>query len=199
MLWTPDEGYFLLDYHLYRLFASALYFDYPADLNKIHTELVTLAESLPTDRHRVRLLVGKDGSITCQSFPLVGPEPVGPAQIKLSPDPVDSHNPFLYHKTTHRQVYETAQASCPACDDVLLWNERGEITEACIANVVVELDGRLVTPPVKSGLLAGTFRDWLLGQGKIEERVITIDEVKQAEKIFLINSVRKWRETVLVE
>jgi len=199
ILWTPDAGYFLLDYHVRRLFASALYFDYPADLNEIQAELVALAASLPPEPHRVRLLVDKKGAITTQFFPLANQVPVEPAQIKLSPHPIDSRNPFLYHKTTQRQVYETAQASCPNCDDVLLWNERGEITETCIANLVVELGGRLITPSVKSGLLAGTFRDWLLGRREIEERIITIEEVKQAPKIFLINSVRKWREAVLVE
>jgi len=198
MLWTPEAGYFLLDHHLRRLFASAMYFDYPADLNKIHDNLVTLARSLPSNPHRIRLLVDKAGTITCQSFPLTGSVSPKPARIKLSPYPVDAGNPFLYHKTTHRQVYEAAQASCTDCDDVLLWNERGEITETCIANVVVQLDGQLVTPPVKSGLLAGTFRDWLLDRGEIVERVITIEEVQQASKIFLINSVRKWREAILV-
>jgi len=199
MLWTPDTGYFLLDYHLRRLFASALYFDYPADLNKIHDDLVRLAKSLPSSHHRVRLLVDKDGAITCQSFPLTGPVSGEGARIKLSPQPIDSSNPFLYHKTTHRQAYETAQASCPDCDDVLLWNGRGEITETCIANVVIQLEDKLITPPVKSGLLAGTFRDWLLDQGKIVERVISIEEVKQTPKIFLINSVRKWRAAILVD
>ena len=147
----------------------------------------------------MRLLVDKDGAITCQFFLLTGSVPGEPARIKLSPHPIDSCNPFLYHKTTHRQVYETAQASCPDCDDVLLWNEREEITETCIANVVVELAGRLITPPVKSGLLIGTSRDWLLDRGIIEEEVITLDEIRQARKIFLINSVRKWREAVLVK
>jgi para-aminobenzoate synthetase/4-amino-4-deoxychorismate lyase len=121
------------------------------------------------------------------------------ARLKLAPTPVDSANAFLYHKTTHRQVYEAARAACPDCDDVLLWNERGEITETCIANVVVELEGELFTPPVQCGLLPGTFRAWLLDQGKMRERVITIEALKQSECIYLINSVRKWREALLEE
>jgi para-aminobenzoate synthetase/4-amino-4-deoxychorismate lyase len=199
MLWTPDAGFFLLDYHLRRLFTSALYFGYRADLNEIHTKLVALAGSLPPENHRVRLLVDEDGAITGQPFLLTGAATNEPARIKLAHQPVDIRNPFLYHKTTHRQIYEAAQTSCSDCDDVLLWNERGEITETCIANVVVQLGDKLVTPPVQSGLLAGTFRDWLLDQGKIEERTITIKEVKQASKIYLINSVRKWRKATLVE
>jgi para-aminobenzoate synthetase/4-amino-4-deoxychorismate lyase len=45
---------------------------------------------------------------------------------------------------------------------------------------------------VESGLLAGTFRNQLLAEGKIKERVITIAEFECAKEIFLINSVRKW-------
>jgi para-aminobenzoate synthetase/4-amino-4-deoxychorismate lyase len=41
-------------------------------------------------------------------------------------------------------------------------------------------------------LLAGTFRDQLLSEGLIKERVITVEELKQAREFFLINSVRKW-------
>jgi para-aminobenzoate synthetase/4-amino-4-deoxychorismate lyase len=45
---------------------------------------------------------------------------------------------------------------------VILWNERGELTEADTANLVLDLAGDWVTPPVMSGLLAGTFRGELL-------------------------------------
>jgi para-aminobenzoate synthetase/4-amino-4-deoxychorismate lyase len=50
--------------------------------------------------------------------------------------------------TTFRRVYESAKSSCPGYDDVLLWNERGDITETCIANVVVSLGGEFITTPV---------------------------------------------------
>jgi para-aminobenzoate synthetase/4-amino-4-deoxychorismate lyase len=82
---------------------------------------------------------------------------------------------------------------------VILWNERGEITESCTANVVIDLDGALVTPPLECGLLDGTFRGWLLAQGQIAERVITIELLRSARLIYLINSVRKWMEAELSE
>ena len=90
---------------------------------------------------------------------------------------------FLFHKTTNRTVYDQAVAQRPDCDDVILWNERGEITESSVANVVVSIDGQLFTPPQTSGLLAGTFRDQLLADGEIRERVILIEELQQASKI----------------
>jgi branched-subunit amino acid aminotransferase/4-amino-4-deoxychorismate lyase len=80
---------------------------------------------------------------------------------------------------------------------VLLWNERGEITESCVANVVLRMDGCLLTPPVGAGLLAGTFRAWLLEQGKVQERTLRISDLEKCSGIYLINSVRKWHEAVL--
>jgi para-aminobenzoate synthetase/4-amino-4-deoxychorismate lyase len=78
-----------------------------------------------------------------------------------------------------------------------VWNEQREITESCVANVVMEIDGKMLTPPLSSGLLAGTFRAWLLEQGIIHEQVLTIDDLARSSKIYLINSVRKWREAVV--
>jgi branched-subunit amino acid aminotransferase/4-amino-4-deoxychorismate lyase len=55
----------------------------------------------------------------------------------------------------------------------------------------------LLTPPVDSGLLPGTFRAWLLGNGKIREQVIKVSDLEKCSKLFLINSVRKWQDAVL--
>jgi len=77
-------------------------------------------------------------------------------------------------------------------DDLLLWNENDELTEFTIGNLVVELDGKLFTPPISCGLLAGTFRSYLLETSQVRERVIRKDELAQCSKVFLVNSVRKW-------
>ena len=82
---------------------------------------------------------------------------------------------------------------------MLLWNERNELTESCVANVVAAIDGDLVTPPVESGLLAGVFRGWLLERGKIREQVLNVGDLGKFSKIYLINSVRKWQEAVLIK
>lgn len=56
----------------------------------------------------------------------------------------------------------------------------------------------LYTPPVECGLLAGTFREHLLKEGKIKERTLTKSDLKICTNIWLINSVRKWVEVQLV-
>ena len=84
-----------------------------------------------------------------------------------------------------------------AFDDVLLYNENNELTEFTIGNLVVEISGKLYTPPVSNGLLAGTYRAYLLETGKIEERVIHKSELGICTKVFLVNSVRKWVDVVI--
>ena len=46
------------------------------------------------------------------------------------------------------------------------------------------------------GLLCGTFREHLLKTGEIKEEKISVDDLKAADEIFLINSVRKWRKAI---
>jgi para-aminobenzoate synthetase/4-amino-4-deoxychorismate lyase len=196
ILWTPEEGYFLLPYHLARLQDSAGYFSFSADMDAIRNTLDSFAHTLPKTAHKVRLLVARDGGITVQSE-ILGNAAAQPQRCCLAPEPVDSANPFLYHKTTNRQVYEQALGSCPGYADVILWNEKGEVTESCIANIVVELEGALYTPPVQCGLLAGTYRAYLLEQGKVKKRVIRIDDLAQSPHIYLISSVRKEREVIV--
>ena len=80
---------------------------------------------------------------------------------------------------------------------ILLVNRRGELTEAATANLVVRLDGVLYTPPLGAGLLPGVMREELLADGTLRERVIFPADLGQAEAIYLINSVRGWREADL--
>jgi para-aminobenzoate synthetase/4-amino-4-deoxychorismate lyase len=97
---------------------------------------------------------------------------------------------FLYHKTTLRRVYEDAVRASPGHEDVLLFNEKDEVTESTIANVAFELDGRLCTPPVRCGLLPGTLRAVLLQRGELCERIVTRAQALAAPAVYLLNSVR---------
>ena len=58
-------------------------------------------------------------------------------------------------------------------------------------------DGVRVTPPVDCGLLAGTFRAELLARREIQERVLTLDDLQSASRLWLINSVHEWREAIV--
>lgn len=200
LLWTPQDGYFLLEAHIRRLLDSAEYFGIDVAETAVRETLASVERQVTDeDGLKVRLLVAQDGNISMEMVPLSQGERPEPLRVGLAAEPVDSASVWLYHKTMRREVYEAARAARPECDEVILWNERGEITEALTSNIVVELGGQLWTPPVSSGLLAGTFRGLLLSQGDIQERVITRWELRHATGMWLINSVRGWQTAVLGE
>lgn len=206
LLYEPDNGFFLLDRHLDRLTASARYFEFAINASELRHKLLDVAADWPRGRHKVRLLLARNGRhriewelIENTAAPGAGlPGPPPPLRVRVSPDPVDSRNPFLFHKTTNRTVYDSRKTGQDDVDDVILLNERGEVTESTRANAVVERAGLRFTPPVESGLLAGTFRAELLARGEIEEHVLTPHDLATADALFLINSVRKWMPARLV-
>jgi para-aminobenzoate synthetase/4-amino-4-deoxychorismate lyase len=189
--WTPEDGYFLLDYHLRRLSDSADYFGFELDPRRVVAELEELAAGLSQRTYKIRLLAQRDGSVTAEATMIELSEQ--PLRLALAVKPVDSNDKFLFHKTTRRQVYDEALAEHRDADDVILWNERGELTETCLGNLVLKIGDRLVTPPLDCGLLAGTLRAYLLERGEIDEGVLTLDSLERCEEIYRINSVRGWQ------
>ena len=199
LLWTPAENYFLIERHVARLRDSAEYFGFLFERVALIDRLEEVRRSLPAVDHKVRVALNRSGvlSITATALSDIPRPPV--QHVALARNPIDSSDVFLYHKTSRRMVYDQARTERLGCDDVILWNERGEITESGSANVVIDLDGELLTPPIESGLLGGTFRSELLAQSQIVERVITIDLLRMTKRMWLINSVRKWMDAVLID
>jgi para-aminobenzoate synthetase / 4-amino-4-deoxychorismate lyase len=192
-----DEGVIVrLERHLARLAKSADHFAFAYDEARTRTAVAAIEAAHPHGAWRVRLLVDRQGVPMLECTPYAAD---GRAwQVTFASTAVDSQDPFLANKTTHRVVYDTARRARPDVDDVILWNERGEVTEATIANVVAEIDGVRYTPPLSCGLLGGTFRGELLGSGQIRERVLMRADVSRALRLWLINSVREWVDAVLV-
>jgi para-aminobenzoate synthetase / 4-amino-4-deoxychorismate lyase len=185
MRWTRGEGWYLLGRHLARIQASARHFRFRCPVDDIRHELTRVSDSAAGPL-RVRLRLSQDGTFHVEHTPLENRD--GTWRVRLAERPIDPADEFLYHKTTNRDVYNRARRT--DCDDVVLWNPAGEITETTIANIVVELDGRRVTPPVACGLLPGTMRAELLDTGEIVERAVSIAQLKTAARFWLVNSVR---------
>ncbi|GFN32206.1 aminotransferase class IV [Paenibacillus xylaniclasticus] len=185
--------YFLLEHHVERMVKSSSYFGIRLQAEELLQALDRHAQSSTRALERVRMTANREGVIQVEGFPY--PEQaIGIQPSMLSPVPIDSSNPFLYHKTTNRKHYNEFIARFPEVFDVLAWNEKGQLTEFTIGNLVLELNGKHYTPPVECGLLPGTFRAYLLEQGQLEERVITRVELALASRVWMINSLRGWVE-----
>jgi branched-subunit amino acid aminotransferase/4-amino-4-deoxychorismate lyase len=181
--------------------------------------------------HRVRLVAERDGSLHVTAtrlplphgaFPAADPA-AAPLPVVLDRVRVDTSRLDLSLKTTARQLYDDARlrVGCAPMGapsdggpfDALLVNEAGELTEAGIANVAVELaPGRpWRTPPLRCGLVDGVMRRELLERGQLVEGVITTDELSEvaarrvdaalgewAPRIYCFNAVRGVYEVALV-
>lgn len=149
------------------------------------------------NQHVIRLLLNKNGEIIIEIKPLQQ-STKQKWRIGFAVEPVNSQDRFLFHKTTNRKVYETAKSSLTDLDEVILWNEKNEITEGCITNIIIEENNILFTPHKTSGLLAGTLRNYLLDKKIIKEKIIKKEDLKISSKIWLINSVRGCIEAELI-
>ncbi len=194
MAWQPDSGVWLLDRHLDRLMDSAWYFDIPVDRAAVESIIKEQVAAL-VGPSMLRLLVDRTGGISIDVSELPDSRRV---RLAVDDRPVDPEDPFLFHKTTNRAVYDAARERNPEADDVVLWNPAGAVTETAIGNLAVLADGVWWTPPVSSGCLAGTYRAELLEQGEIRERVVTLEDLRRAEGLARINSVRGWEPADLV-
>lgn len=189
--WEPGEGFVRIDRHLARLYASAHALGFAADPEAIGEALRECrGERVPL---RVRLTLAGDGKVnvaTAPFEPLPGDAVWG---LRIASIRIDSGDVLLRHKTTRRQVYESARAEFlrEEADEVLLRNERGEVCEGTITNVFVGTgDDVLLTPPLRCGLLAGVLREEMIEQGKAKEAVLTEADLLGAKTIYVGNSLR---------
>ncbi|KAK9707833.1 hypothetical protein K7432_009950 [Basidiobolus ranarum] len=217
LLWTREEGFYLLERHLFRLFNSAAYFHdhyekhYFAQIpssEEITSEILNVSEPYREkyERLRIRILLSPSGGLQIQVSEEKPTLFDNMPYVVVDDQPVDSHDIFLRHKTTYRvrynQARERALIGTPDGPfDVILYNERGEVTETSIGNIAIEMansDGSeniWKTPCISSGLLGGVHREELISQKGMVEGIITLKELQDTTKnnrrIKIFNSVRK--------
>ncbi len=181
------------DAHVDRLAASARYFGFAFDRRAVDAALdeVVAAEA----DARVRLTLTRCGAVTVDTGAL--PQPAQrPVTVAVDTEPIDSTQPWPFHKTTRREPY-LRRAARHDTGDVVLVNERGHVTETTIANLAVRLGESWWTPPLDDGCLPGIERARLLAAGRMRERVLTPADLDRACALALVSSLRGWRPAML--
>jgi para-aminobenzoate synthetase/4-amino-4-deoxychorismate lyase len=211
LLWQGE--YPLIELHLDRLEDSAHYFAFPFNRAGAKAALQAHAKSLTSyprgaganspprseSPRKVRLLLNSEGHLHITDEPIPAPA-AQPLRVRIATQRTDPCDPMYFHKTTQRLLYaETHWAATEAgYDDVLFLNIHDQVTEGAIHNVFVEKDGRLFTPPIDCGLLPGVERRNILAtHPEAEEKVLTIEDLRQADAIHLCNAVRGIRQAVI--
>jgi para-aminobenzoate synthetase / 4-amino-4-deoxychorismate lyase len=190
----------LLPLHLERLQASAEYFGFRfPGMELIEAIESAVRESADRGASKLRLELSRDGGWTLSELEVLAKEPEVSRAI-LWPEPVQSGDRFLRHKTTRRALYNhAAQVSRErGYIDAIFQNERGVVTEGAISNIVVKHGDRWLTPPVDSGLLPGVYRASLLRRmPEIQVVEFSVEQLLGADEVWLINAVRGMRRVVI--
>ncbi len=173
-----------LEQHLTRLREASRYFAYPFNepklLNDLQEELTHLDPSLD---YRCRIALQKNGS-----FHLVITEltdlPASYLQAQLTEQKIDLATPFTYFKTSQRNHLAANHR------EQIFYLPNGSLLETTIGNLILEIEGKLYTPPAYLPLLDGIYRRHLLETQQVEEKLLTLKDLKNADRIYACNALR---------
>jgi D-alanine transaminase len=90
-------------------------------------------------------------------------------------------------------------------NETILYNDEGELTEASACNVFVVKDGVIATPDTDHQILPGITRKLLIdilradGTLPIEERVVTMDELRDADEVWLSSSTKEIAPVIMID
>ena len=173
-----------LDKHVTRLREASRYFAYPYDepklLKELQEELAHLESNLD---YRCRVALQKNGTTQLEITELTD-LPTNYLQAQLTEQKLDLATPFTYFKTSQR-------AHLAAKDnEQIFYLPDGSLLETTIGNLVLEIEGQLYTPPAHLPLLDGIYRRHLLETQQVEEKLLTLNDLTDADRIYACNALR---------
>lgn len=115
-----------------------------------------------------------------------------PAAVVVAPWPKNEHSPLAGAKTISyaENVVALAHARRHGASEALFFNLAGELCEGTGSNIVLGLDGRLVTPPLSAGCLAGVTRSLVIETSEIAEESLSPADLARCDEAFLTSTTR---------
>jgi branched-chain amino acid aminotransferase len=116
--------------------------------------------------------------------------------IDVYPDAKKSCDKFANLKSNNYLPYIMAalHAKKIKVNDCILLNNYDRVCDTTIANIFIIKDDIIYTPPLSDGCVAGVMRRWIIEKlhagFKIIEKEISIDELENADEVFLTNSIK---------
>ncbi len=169
-------------YHIDRL-SRAIGYD-------VKPEFEALLTTLPKTESRVKVEAA-NGRLSIKAMPLDRIET--PIPLALSKYPLGVEVQHRQTKISQRDFYDGERARICAqteASEVIFRNHEGFICEGSFTSIFAKIKGQLYTPPLTVGILPGVLRQELIDTGKAQEKRLSVDDLKQAEEIFVGNSLR---------
>ena len=172
------------DQHLERLTKASRYFSYPFDPEELRQKIEEECQACDSHQdYRLRITLSKSGEMEL-SRQILSPLSPSFCKAKLCLQEADLQQAFTYFKTTHRPHLSLGK------QESIYHNAAGELLETSIGNLVLKIAGKLYTPPTSLGILPGIYRQHLLETGQVKEKIMTLEDLNQAEAIYGCNAVR---------
>jgi len=186
---TVDGQPWALSRHMRRALNSARRNDQPFPNEELIRRAVaeTIAVN-PFPIGRLRLLFGVDGILCVTHQEYVEVESNANLGIRYLdsevPTPVEKRYPY----TQNLQMLEAAKSA--GFDDYVLVNRDGFITETAIANLIFQVAGQWITPPLSDGVLPGVMRALLIEKNGVVVRKIHFSELNEIGSGFVVSSLK---------
>ena len=200
---TVEGRPFALTRHLDRLTRSARGLGLPdPDHDEIRRAAQEVIDATPLPLGRLRITFtggisplgsdrGDNGPGLVVALGEVGRRPDSTAVITV-PWTRNERGALTGLKTTSyaENVVALARAREQGASEALFANTVGQLCEGTGSNVFVVIDGRIHTPPVSSGCLAGITRALAVEWTGAQETDLPLDVLESAEEIFLTSTLR---------
>jgi len=114
------------------------------------------------------------------------------AAVAVAPWPRNERSAVAGLKTVSyaENVIALRWARDRGAEEAVFGNLQGQLCEGTGTNVFVGVGGRMLTPPLTSGCLAGVTRDLLLELGVAAEADLPVSALADADEAFLTSSTR---------
>jgi branched-chain amino acid aminotransferase len=195
---------FLLDKHVRRLRENAVAIglddsdDSFADLGSNIRELLD-ANKLIRGRARITLFdktssslwtSSRDGGVSVLILTADQQPTLREFRLTISPYNVNSRSPLVGVKSCNylENLVAHSNAKERGFDEAIRLNESGAVASGCMSNVFWLKDGKLFTPRLETGCLAGTTRQFILENIACSETIATIEDIQNAGSIFLTSA-----------
>jgi branched-chain amino acid aminotransferase len=200
---VTEQGAFAVRRHLNRMSRSADALGLPAPDHALIREAIdAVLEGRDFARGKLRITYtggrGPLGSEAAYGPPtlIVALTPVAPAppltSIVTAPWTRNERGALTGVKSTSyaENVRGLGYAAERGASEAIFLNTVGHVCEGTGTNIFLVFGDTIVTPPLSSGPLAGITRELIMKWSSVEERVLTLEEAKGADEVFITSSMR---------
>ena len=109
------------------------------------------------------------------------------ADVKLAAQPLLAG---LKHLNRLEQVLAALELRQQGCDDLIVCDQSGDVIESTSSNLIVIHEEKLTTPDTSQCGVEGVGLQWLRANYGIESQVVEMQDLRDADAVVLMNSVR---------